>query len=446
MCDRSRCDQQRADRRQDRERDRFSDGQPAVTGRLALGGGGYRCSVDRCFLGAASPIATTVPPRRAWALADRVAKGIGAGGTAVSAVPWGPASRPSIHGHVSPAGRMVTSRCVLATCVRATRHPDSLPGNADRQCPAGEWRKAAERVAVEIDDAAASASTPVDQRHVHAAAGAAHGHRAATPASDSQRRSGRRVEAARVGVVTGADSCLAVPACLSTNRVAAATAPARAGKRLRLGGRLEHRFRADGLIRVRTGLERAVLLLEVPDLGNGRRRTVVDGRQWRGVAGLGTGDFYRQECGGVQAGGWGSGTSDRGRGDGQRRDRGQDGKRNRSSNGQTVTPATALPSGRDWRVMDMPGRFAATGWQETLYCSKAALQGGFRSPSAVPSAMPPNRATARIMRACDPGRGRAGRRRLPRLARGDPRPSTPPRAPCPLLRSAVGSRRARWPA
>jgi hypothetical protein len=78
-----------------------------VTGRRTLGGWGYGCSVDRFFLGAASPPATSIPDPRAWALAVGVANGIGAGGAAVSAVPWGPASRTSIHG---PASRPADGR------------------------------------------------------------------------------------------------------------------------------------------------------------------------------------------------------------------------------------------------------------------------------------------------------------------------------------------------
>ena len=160
---------------------------------------------------------------------------------------------------------------------------------------------------------------------------------------------------------------LAVPAGDTAHAVAATAT--RAGRRFRR--RFHDGLGSDRLARVGPRLEGAVLLLEVADGGRGCRCPDFDGREWRCVPGLGTADHDGPERGRVRAGGWGRETSGRRGGGGQRGDRGKDGKRDRSSNGQTVTPATARPSGRDLINVGMPGRLAAAGWQETLYCAES---------------------------------------------------------------------------
>ena len=78
--------------------------------------------------------------------------------------------------------------------------------------------------------------------------------------ADAERRSGRRVHAARVVAVACAHARLAVPAG------AAAHAVRRVRRRLRPGRRLQHGLRPNRLVRIGPRLERARLLLEVADL------------------------------------------------------------------------------------------------------------------------------------------------------------------------------------
>ena len=257
--------------------------------------------------------------------------------------------RPSIQGRARNQG----------TARRCGRVPGScpLPGDPDGDRAGGGRRQPAERVAVQVDHAAAPAGAPVDQLHVDAVARPAHGHGPAAPAADAERRTGRRVQSSRIG----AGGMRSRPTCSTSWPCRATLCDGLAGG-FGLGVALSSGFGANRLIRVCPWLERALLrLLEVADLDRRRRRAVVHGRQRRGRLLDGFGNFDRTEVAGIQGrrGGWGTGGGcRRGR---QRADRCQEGKRHRSSDIQTAAPATARPSGRDMNSMDMRRRFAAAG-------------------------------------------------------------------------------------
>lgn len=86
-----------------------------------------------------------------------------------------------------------------------------LPADRDTDRTGRQRRQVAERVAVQVDDVVAAAGAPVDERDVHAMAVPAHAYVAAAPVADAELRSGGRVQATRVRVMTGADSGLAIP-------------------------------------------------------------------------------------------------------------------------------------------------------------------------------------------------------------------------------------------
>lgn len=242
---------------------------------------------------------------------------------------------------------------------------------------------------------------------------------------------------------------LAVPAGDATHRVtpapAATATAASSGNGLRLGRRLEQGVRLDRLVRVATWLDDRPLVLEVRNLDRRRGGAIVD--RWERFLGddTGIGEFDGEELGWVQGGWWCRRTSGRGGRRSEGDERGQDGQRYRPPGGQTVTPATGCPSGRDMGKIDMPGRVAAARWQET-FLFEGSLAGGFQVAFSSALASSPICTGARITRACDPGRGRGDRRRPRRLARAGPRQSIPPRAGCRALRTAAVPRRARWPA
>ena len=142
---------------------------------------------------------------QARACAPRRAKG--RGGTAVSAIAcwriglqaWLAAlgncqRRPSIH-------RTRQRPATGAICGAATRSralPVRYQETRTETVPLDSGRQPAERVAVQVDHPAAAAGAPVDQLHVDAVARPAHGHGPAAPVADAERRTGRRVQAARV--------------------------------------------------------------------------------------------------------------------------------------------------------------------------------------------------------------------------------------------------------
>ena len=287
----------------------------------------------------------------------------GRGGTAVSAIAcwriglqaWlaalGELPAPPEYTRERPSDRRSGYR-------RSLLGQNPLPGDPDGDRAAGQRRQLAERVAVQVDHPAAAASAPVDQPHVDAAARSADGHGPAAPATDAERRSGRRVHAPGV-VACGRRSRpawqyqLAVPRTLCDGfaggfglGVAFSTDSARTGWFGSARGSNERGCSWKSPIL--TGDAGAPYSID----GSGAGVPATESATTTGRKSPGS----REE--GV-AGGRAvvavAAVSDR--------DRGQDGQRHRSSDIQTAAPATARPSGRDRSSVDMRGRFAAAGWQ-----------------------------------------------------------------------------------
>ena len=184
----------------------------------------------------------------------------------------------------------------------------------------------------------AAARAPVDEPDVHARAAAADSDHPAAPIPDAQCGSRSRVVAARVRVMTDADTRLAVPRGRTPCALAGRTRP---GHRRRLADRAS----LVRLVRPRARRERALFVGEIGDRGKRRRGARVFqhgvGRRARERTELDRVEISGGQC---RRGRWGS--SGCGGGDPQRRKRAEKRQCARSSAVQTRTPVTICSSGR----------------------------------------------------------------------------------------------------